>query len=404
MCLDTLNLAEEETMRVQTTMTMTIAMVATVGSVALMTSGCALESEPGTRVGTSADEPLPAAGTPQERAANGEDLKGSRPGRTDRTSEERAETPPTTTPGPVDLPVEPPKERPEDPKETPDPEDPPSGWSKVVLEFKHGLVTDLWVDPETDLVYATDTLGQVLQGAAGEDWVADWPSDAPLYGVAGRGDGAVTAVGGNGTIVSLVDGEWTAELSNTDETLAGVWFASSKNNYEGFAVGGSTILASFYPGEWWEMSAFVNWKKPTSYNAVGGTGDWEIFAVGDHGLIMKFNGKHWGQEESGTDAHLVGIAAQGAKTYVVGADGTLLLRNGDEWFVLQGALEDGIADIAPTQGHPVICGADGGFFTLGGKALSWSSIDTGSSEDFAAVAADSTGYWLGSAGGILRFD
>jgi hypothetical protein len=55
----------------------------------------------------------------------------------------------------------------------------------------------------------------------------------------------------------------------------------------------------------------------------------DVFAVGEHGVILHFDGTTWSPEASHTDADLHAIAGAGADVFVVGTTGTVLHRGTD---------------------------------------------------------------------------
>src|SRR5580658_5646791 len=67
-------------------------------------------------------------------------------------------------------------------------------------------------------------------------------------------------------------------------------------------------------------------------NAVNGLSDTAVWAVGDQGTILYWNGAALAQETSGTTANLRSVWAVDANhVYAVGDSGTILLRTGGTW-------------------------------------------------------------------------
>lgn len=93
---------------------------------------------------------------------------------------------------------------------------------------------------------------------------------------------------------------WTVMESGTTEHLNGIWGSASNHI---FAVGDNgTIL--YYDGTSWSTVA-----SPVSgdINAIWGRSASEIYAVGDSGILIEFNGVEW--DTSGAIPHPTGIVS-----------------------------------------------------------------------------------------------
>jgi RHS repeat-associated protein len=117
-------------------------------------------------------------------------------------------------------------------------------------------------------------------------------------------------------------------------------------------VAGRPVVAA----EWVEMeSATTNrlW-------AVWGSSPEDVFAVGDFGTILHFDGKSWAEMDSGVDGHLYGIYGYGPNdVYAVGALGAAVLHyDGGSWSTV--SIETGDPTFPPS---PVLRDV----WTLGGS-------------------------------------
>jgi hypothetical protein len=79
------------------------------------------------------------------------------------------------------------------------------------------------------------------------------------------------------------------------------------------------------------------WQNPVpqgnSLHAVWGSAGNDVFAVGDAGTILHYDGTNWSRMESGTTNYLYSIWGNAADdVYAVGASGTILHYNGISWF------------------------------------------------------------------------
>ena len=157
------------------------------------------------------------------------------------------------------------------------------------------------------------------------------PAEAAPMGCGIWGDSATSmmAVGVNGfawKFVPATAGWRVTSPTGTTFDLWDVWGTSPTNVY---AVGESgTILR--YEGTAWSQESGV----PTSQslNGVWGTSPTDIYAVGDYGTIVHFDGASWTAQNSGTLEHLHGIwGLRPNEIYVVGYGGTILHFNGTTW-------------------------------------------------------------------------
>jgi hypothetical protein len=98
-------------------------------------------------------------------------------------------------------------------------------------------------------------------------------------------------------------------------------------------------------GEGFDASAS---SKDVCINAIDGSAESELYAVGDAGRIWRFKGDKWQEMESPTqnNLHAVKVVKPGL-VYAVGDSGTLLRGNGDSFEVLaQEATESDLTDLA----------------------------------------------------------
>ncbi|MDH3328700.1 MAG: hypothetical protein OEM01_05650 [Desulfobulbaceae bacterium] len=70
----------------------------------------------------------------------------------------------------------------------------------------------------------------------------------------------------------------------------------------------------------------------TSLNSIWGSSGTDIFAVGDSGTVLHFDGKSWNEENTGTSTDLYGVwGASAARVYAVGESGLVLHYDGENW-------------------------------------------------------------------------
>ena len=67
-------------------------------------------------------------------------------------------------------------------------------------------------------------------------------------------------------------------------------------------------------------------------NSIWGSSGNDVFAVGEGGTILHYNGSAWSPMASGTTENLKGIwGSSGSDVFAVGANGVILHYNGSAW-------------------------------------------------------------------------
>ncbi|MFT5433260.1 MAG: hypothetical protein ACI9OJ_003965 [Myxococcota bacterium] len=289
-------------------------------------------------------------------------------------------------------------------------------WVAVGPDLIDGVSEDLtavYVTNDASAVWAVGDTGRVISKSLDKgDWLS-WQtrSKADLRGVGADADGEVFVVGTGGYIGRLVDGGFDTETSGTTENLNAVWFSSQGVSHQGFAVGDAgTLLSTSSLGDWWNMVAFTDDGELVSHmNDVHGDGSWNdgnVFAVGDGGVVMKFNGKHWAQEivapgESQLE-DLIAITSHDGTFWAAGDGGLIVQRSDSAVWEAQPAVPTGkslVVDMTVFGGAPVavalhaVLELDGSEWVVVNESL------TGPN----AAASDKTGIWVVGAQGLVTY-
>ena len=191
-------------------------------------------------------------------------------------------------------------------------------------------------------VYVVGEGGTILHfGGSGWD-IMNSPTTTHLYGVWGHsqaGSHRVYAVGAIGTILRFEDGSWSTMASGVKAMLSGIW--GTPDGSAIFAVGDPapdpqgnirhTIL-KFSGSSWSRMNAPIVGLGQGRLSGVWGTSSENVFAVGDDGIILYYNGTNWSKMTSGTMADFLGIwGASADQVYAVGRYGTIQYYDGTTW-------------------------------------------------------------------------
>ena len=152
-------------------------------------------------------------------------------------------------------------------------------------------------------------------------WVA-MPTGSPqtLRWVWASGPSDIFAVGPQATVMHYNGTSWTKLETGTTANLNAVWGSSPTNVFfAGSDVTGGIILR--YNG-----TGFTSTNpSPHSLRSIHGRSPNEVYAVGDVGTIVRFNGTAWSTENSGVMHTLMDVwATSGGDVYVVGAQSVIL--------------------------------------------------------------------------------
>ena len=225
-----------------------------------------------------------------------------------------------------------------------------SVWATVPIGRFHGL----WASaPDNAWATGGGTWSYQHDGSTVQLYYCDgcWPPEAaPMsFGIWGDSSGSLIAVGTNGHGRQYIPATvpWTQPVGwrvfpeiGTTFDLSDVWATSPTNVY---AVGErGTILR--YDGAAWSQETGV----PTfqSLSGIWGTSPTNVYAVGDYGTILHFDGTSWTHQNSGTLEHLHGIwGLRPNEIYVVGNGGTILHFDGTTWLHDTSPTADDLFDV-----------------------------------------------------------
>jgi hypothetical protein len=173
-----------------------------------------------------------------------------------------------------------------------------------------------------------------------------------------------------------------------------------------FAVGDAGLISRFDGTSWTVMASPVSNK----LNAIWGRSASDVFAVGDNGTILHYNGSSWQKMSCPTSKNLHsiwGFANASDPVYAGGRDGNILKYAGGVWSFMETPLADGIWNYTIIYG---IWGySPGNLFAVGYKSgdsnediflrctdgTNWSKITTFPSTEFRPTA-----IW-GVSGGLM---
>jgi photosystem II stability/assembly factor-like uncharacterized protein len=139
---------------------------------------------------------------------------------------------------------------------------------------------------------------------------------------------------------------------------------------------------------------------------IWGTSDADLFAVGQAGLILHYDGKTWSRMESGTSQVLHDIAGVSPQdVFVVGLNGTLLHYDRQAWKPVEFKIESSLYGIWVASASDVFAVGDNGtILHYDGKL--WRQMSSGTNDGLLDVwgSDGSDVYAVGVGGTILHYD
>ena len=182
-----------------------------------------------------------------------------------------------------------------------------------------------------------------------------WPDQGPLCAKSSWKVMKQALHNGNYTSV------WGSSATNVF-MVAGPVYQYDGNNWKAHKPGGKTVFNTVhgtgagdvyavgdhdeiykYDGAAWTMVFSHKGAKLRGVWAMGTKKD--VYAVGTNGTILHYDGKSWKKETSGTSVTLYGVWGSGSVVYAVGAAGTVLRRAGTAWIKVAAGVSENISDI-----------------------------------------------------------
>ncbi len=159
---------------------------------------------------------------------------------------------------------------------------------------------------------------------SGAGWDLTDVGTANFEAVDGSARTDLLAVGWGG-LYTNASGSWAYyDFEGADPRFNHVWYDGSA----GAAVGEDGALARLVNGEW----TLEQDEERRAFYGVSGTGANDIYAVGEEGIILHWNGTEWEDVSASTRQSLWGVwAATSNAVFVVGNAGTALIRDSGTW-------------------------------------------------------------------------
>ncbi|MBI5491242.1 MAG: hypothetical protein HY905_28180 [Deltaproteobacteria bacterium] len=233
-------------------------------------------------------------------------------------------------------------------------------------------------------------------------WRNPLPSWNTLSAVWPLPDGTAWAVGAGGAIARWDGSAWTAQRSPTSEDLRGI--AGRPGGPPLFAVGLHGTTLRFDGDAWARDTAPVAVSLHAVWVDASGT---EAVAVGDQGTVLRWNGADWFGGTADTAEDLFGVWGDSADdVFAVGGHRVLCRWDGSAWTAQQPYTDEGwLEGVWGSSGTDVYAvGRDGWILRFDGSA--WRRVGLPTEEDLWDVwgTADDDVYAAGSRGTMLHWD
>lgn len=157
----------------------------------------------------------------------------------------------------------------------------------------------------------------------GSTWAVVHTQALPLYAVYGTSAQDVHIAGLSGTAAHWNGATWTTRPTGGDPVLVGLWAADAQTSLAVGARDFSSGVALRYGGTWSEQTTGTS----NILSAVWGAVGFDLYAVGDLGTIIRYNGTGWLPMNSGTTEFLWAVSGSPDGTgagFAVGLNGVVV--------------------------------------------------------------------------------
>jgi outer membrane protein OmpA-like peptidoglycan-associated protein len=202
------------------------------------------------------------------------------------------------------------------------------------------------------------------------------PAGNHLFGVSGTSRENVLAVGQPG-ILKLQGSSWTVRATTAYE-LFGIWSSSPDAVV---AVGNCGLVVRWDGSQWSVQESGTD----TWLLAVWGSGPDDVFAAGRRGTVLHWNGASWSPMTTGSAAHLFALWGSGPRdVFAAGSDGVVLHWDGRRWSQQASGTHEylyGLWGSGPN--HVIAVGTSGTILRFDGSL--WTRQDSHTTEHLYAV-------------------
>jgi cysteine-rich repeat protein len=173
-----------------------------------------------------------------------------------------------------------------------------------------------------------------------------------------------------------------------------------------YAVGDAGASVHYDGASWSELELGVELRSNTSLNGIWGSAANDVFIVGDFGTVIHYDGQRWSLMDTGSDESLKTVWGTGSDdVFAAGSAGTILHYDGERWSAHDSGVSSVLWSISGTQNDLYVAGEERTLLHYDGER--WNALSPPVAEDFAFYgvwARDGEVFAAGDAGTILRRD
>ncbi|MBN2282430.1 MAG: hypothetical protein JXO48_00910, partial [Deltaproteobacteria bacterium] len=169
-----------------------------------------------------------------------------------------------------------------------------------------------------------------------------------------------------------------------------------------FAVGDYGTILHYDGSAWSPMTSGTTGE----LYGIWGTAGSDVFAVGGPGTILHYDGSTWSPMASGTTEYLLSVwGTSGGNVFAVGGGGTILHYDGSTWSPMTSGTITSLASVWGTSGSDVFAVGIGGTI-LHYDGSTWSPMSSGTTQPLLGIwgTAGSDVFAVGKNGAILHYD
>lgn len=240
-------------------------------------------------------------------------------------------------------------------------------WTAVDNPADHPLLS-VWGSGPDDIWAVEGDGGEEVIHFDGQQWeVAAVPEGYDWHDVWGTAADDIWMVADSGTIMHYDGASWS-EFGEGDgvpyNATARIWGTSSSDLWvTGFNVSWSDHYDDFYHYDGSDWDYFDGVPVPERLNAVMGAAPDDLWAVGEDGAILHFDGSLWRWNDGLTPLDLEVVWGRAADdVWALGEDAQIFHYDGDQWDIVANPFDDELHGIWASAADDVwVVGGDTGF-------------------------------------------
>lgn len=282
-----------------------------------------------------------------------------------------------------------------------------SPWRDAFDYRDAGVLSGVWGSAPNDVFIVGGTFDQgEVRHFDGKSWHKTLLPDTPLLiWVFGFGPNDVYAVGVEGTLVHYDGRSWRSAETGVDVGLWGIWGSKPDDIWiVGGDVGqGSPVILHYDGVDFVTIAIPDNDRGATALFKVWGIGS-KVFAVGEHGLILQFEGGDWFQVPAGAAADDDFVSLWGSsedRIVAVGGRGAARIAryDGSIWTTEKFGQTPGLSAVHMTDAQETLVGGINGYLgTFDSLSRSLAAEATPTLESIHAIWGDGQGTFYAVGG------